>query len=138
MPFVLALDVGGTFTDVILATDQGDRFWVTKTASVPADPTSGFFGGVDKILKLAGIVPDALTSVLHGSTVATNAILEGKSARTGLVTTAGFRHVLEIGRADIPRHANLYSWCKPERPVRPPGERESGRQPGDSQPHAAD
>ena len=57
--------------------------------------------------------------VLHGTTVATNLILEGKGARTALVTTAGFRHVLEIGRQDIPRHANLYAWVKPQRPVPP-------------------
>ncbi|MGI9476079.1 MAG: hydantoinase/oxoprolinase family protein [Hyphomicrobiaceae bacterium] len=119
MAYVVALDVGGTFTDVILAADQGGQFWVTKSASVPADPASGFFGGVDKILDLAGVKPGTLASVLHGSTVATNAILESKSAPAGLVTTAGFRHVLEIGRADIPRHANLYSWVKPTRPVRP-------------------
>ncbi|MGI9523001.1 MAG: hydantoinase/oxoprolinase family protein [Hyphomicrobiaceae bacterium] len=119
MPYVMALDVGGTFTDVILAADQGDQFWITKSASVPAEPARGFFGGVDKVLESAGIAPVELASVLHGSTVATNAILESKSARTGLVTTAGFRHVLEIGRADIPRHANLYSWVKPTRPVRP-------------------
>ncbi|MGI9409050.1 MAG: hydantoinase/oxoprolinase family protein, partial [Hyphomicrobiaceae bacterium] len=119
MTYSVALDVGGTFTDVILAADQGDQFWVAKTASVPADPASGFFAGIDKILQVSGIGPAEVTSVLHGSTVATNAILESKAARTGLITTAGFRHVLEIGRADIPRHANLYSWVKPTRPVRP-------------------
>ena len=54
--------------------------------------------------------------MLHGTTVATNLILEGKSARTALVTTAGFRHVLEIGRQDIPRHANLFAWVKPRAP----------------------
>ncbi len=57
--------------------------------------------------------------MLHGTTVATNLILEGKTARTALVTTAGFRHVLEIGRQDIPRHANLFTWVKPQRPVPP-------------------
>ena len=55
--------------------------------------------------------------MLHGTTVATNMILEGKGARTALITTRGFRHVLEIGRQDIPRKANLYNWIKPERPV---------------------
>ena len=61
----------------------------------------------------------AVGRVLHGTTVATNLILEGKTARTALVTTAGFRHVLEIGRQDIPRHANLFAWVKPQRPVPP-------------------
>jgi len=117
-PFALALDVGGTFTDVILAERSGVRLWVAKSASVPSDPASGFFGGVDKILEQSQVGVGAIAMVLHGSTVATNAILEGKSARTGLVTTAGFRHVLEIGRAEIPRAANLYGWVKPKRPIR--------------------
>ena len=64
-----------------------------------------------------GATASTLGRVLHGTTVATNMILEGKGARAALVTTAGFRHVLEIGRQDIPRRANLYAWVKPERPV---------------------
>jgi N-methylhydantoinase A len=118
-PFALALDVGGTFTDVILAERSGRRLWVAKSASVPSNPAAGFFGGVDKILVQSGANADEIAMVLHGSTVATNAILENKGARTGLVTTAGFRHVLEIGRAEIPRAANLFSWIKPKRPVLP-------------------
>lgn len=117
--YALALDVGGTFTDVILAERQGGSFVVTKAASVPSDPAAGFFGGVEKILARAGVKPEDVSIVLHGSTIATNAILEGKGARAGLVTTRGFRHVLEIGRADIPRGSNLYGWVKPKRPVPP-------------------
>ena len=117
--FALALDVGGTFTDVILADRRSGQFTVTKSSSVPSDPASGFFGGVDKVLSLAKVAPKDVSVVLHGSTLATNAILEAKGARTGLVTTRGFRHVLEIGRADIPRKANLYGWVKPKRPVPP-------------------
>jgi N-methylhydantoinase A len=67
----------------------------------------------------AGASPHDIDRVLHGTTVATNLILEGKTARTALVTTEGFRHVLEIGRQDIPRHANLFAWVKPKRPVPP-------------------
>ena len=119
MPFALALDVGGTFTDVILAEREGGRLWVTKSSSVPSDPAAGFFSGVDKILADSGISAPEIATVLHGSTVATNTILEGKGARTGMVTTAGFRHVLEIGRAEIPRAANLFGWVKPKRPVPP-------------------
>jgi len=118
-PFALALDVGGTFTDVILAERSGRRLWVAKSASVPSDPATGFFDGVDKILARSGAIAEEIAMVLHGSTVATNAILESKGARTGLVTSAGFRHVLEIGRAEIPRAANLFSWVKPKRPVLP-------------------
>ncbi|MEM7424164.1 MAG: hydantoinase/oxoprolinase family protein, partial [Pseudomonadota bacterium] len=115
--FALALDVGGTFTDVILADRAGGALWIAKSPSVPAAPAQGFFGGVDKMLAESSVPVDDIASVLHGSTVATNAILEGKGARTGLVTTAGFRHVLEIGRAEIPRAANLFNWVKPQRPV---------------------
>lgn len=116
-PFALALDVGGTFTDVILAERSGRRLWVTKSASTPSDPAAGFFVGVEKILAQSGASATEIALVLHGSTVVTNAIIEGKGARTGLVTTAGFRHVLEIGRAEIPRAANLFGWVKPKRPV---------------------
>lgn len=118
-PFALALDVGGTFTDVILAERSGRRLWVTKSASTPSDPAAGFFAGVEKILAQSGVSATEIALVLHGSTVVTNAIIEGKGARTGLVTTAGFRHVLEIGRAEIPRAANLFGWVKPKRPVLP-------------------
>ena len=115
--YAIALDVGGTFTDVILADRSGGALWVTKSPSVPSAPAEGFFGGVDKMLVEAGVPVSDIATVLHGTTVATNAILEGKGAKTGLVTTAGFRHVLEIGRAEIPRAANLFNWVKPQRPV---------------------
>jgi N-methylhydantoinase A len=71
------------------------------------------------VLERAGMERDDVTHVFHGTTVATNAILEMKGARAALLTTAGFRHVLEIGRHDIPRRANMYSWIKPARPVPP-------------------
>ncbi len=115
--YALALDVGGTFTDVILADRAGGSVWVAKSRSVPSAPADGFFGGVDKMMTQSGIGTDEIATVLHGSTVATNAILEDKGARTGLVTTLGFRHVLAIGRAEIPRAANLFNWVKPKRPV---------------------
>ena len=113
----LSLDVGGTFTDVILADRAGGALHVAKSPSVPSAPADGFFGGVDRMLDRSGVDPAEVATVLHGSTIVTNAILEGKGARTGLVTTRGFRHVLEIGRAEIPRAANLFSWVKPRRPV---------------------
>ena len=113
------MDVGGTFTDMILADRAGGTLRIAKSPSVPSAPADGFFRGVDRMLAGSGIAPDRIAAVLHGSTVATNAILEDKVARTGIVTNAGFRHVLEIGRAEIPRAANLFSWVKPRRPVRP-------------------
>lgn len=114
----LALDVGGTFTDVILVSRAGG-LWTTKASSVPADPSRGFFDGVDKILGLSGVTSDAIAALFHGSTVATNAILEGRGACTGMLVTEGFKYVLEIGRAEVPRRENLFAWVKPARPVPP-------------------
>ena len=115
----LALDIGGTFTDVILIERAGAGLWTTKTASVPSDPSRAFFNGVDKVLAQAAVEAGAVTTVFHGSTVATNAILEGKGARTGMLVSDGFKFVLEIGRAEVPRKENLYAWVKPKRPVPP-------------------
>jgi N-methylhydantoinase A len=117
--YALALDVGGTFTDVMLMHRESGQIWTTKTPSTPADPAQGFFDGVQKILQQSAVDATTVEHVFHGSTVATNAILEGKGARTGMITTAGFQYVLEIGRHDIPRRANLYAWVKPPRPVPP-------------------
>jgi N-methylhydantoinase A len=93
--------------------------WVAKTPSTPTDLADGFIAAVRKALALAGRGPSDILRVLHGTTTATNAILEGKTPPTALVTTAGFKYVLEIGRHDIPRHGNLYGWSKPVRPITP-------------------
>lgn len=115
--YAVAVDIGGTFTDVSLLDRTNGTVWRAKTPSVPSDPSQAFMTGVNLVLEDAGIAAADLNKVLHGTTVATNMILEGKGARTALVTTQGFRHVLEIGRQDIPRHANLFTWVKPARPV---------------------
>ena len=114
----VAVDIGGTFTDVTVQ-DAGGHTFRAKVPSVPADPSQAFVAGMHAALGLAGVDAASVTRVLHGTTVATNLILEGKGARTALVTTRGFRHVMEIGRQDIPRRANLYAWIKPARPVPP-------------------
>lgn len=113
----VAVDIGGTFTDVALLDTASGRIWRTKTPSEPADPSRAFMAGIRRVLAAAGVGAPALARVLHGTTVATNMILEGKGAIAALVTTAGFRHVLTIGRQDIPRRANLHAWVKPPRPV---------------------
>jgi N-methylhydantoinase A len=113
----VAVDIGGTFTDIALHDAETGQVWRTKTPSVPSDPSKAFMTGVKLALEEAGRPATALERVLHGTTVATNMILEDKGARSALVTTAGFRHVLAIGRQDIPRRANLYAWVKPARPV---------------------
>jgi N-methylhydantoinase A len=115
----VAVDIGGTFTDIALSDSATGQTWRAKVPSTPADPSQAFIAGVHAALDAAAATPAAITRVLHGTTVATNLILEGKTARTALVTTAGFRHVMEIGRQDIPRAANLFAWVKPRRPVPP-------------------
>ncbi|WP_298985486.1 hydantoinase/oxoprolinase family protein [uncultured Roseibium sp.] len=115
--YAVAVDIGGTFTDISLLDRNSGSMWRAKTPSVPSDPSQAFMTGVRSVMEDAGISAKDLSRVLHGTTVATNMILEDKGARTALVTTRGFRHVLEIGRQDIPRHANLFTWVKPARPV---------------------
>src|SRR5919106_2655538 len=115
----LAIDVGGTFTDVTLADAATGTMWITKTPSTPHDLSVGFMTGIQKILTLGRSGPADIMRVFHGTTTATNAILEGKTAPMGLLTTKGFKYVLEIGRHDIPREGNLYGWIKPTRPVTP-------------------
>ena len=118
-PLLVAVDIGGTFSDVTLQDVATGESWTAKTPSTPHDPSEGFLTGVLMALAEAGRDPAQVGRVLHGTTVATNMILEGRTARTALITTQGFRHVLEIGRADLPRRDNLWAWVKPRRPVPP-------------------
>ncbi|HEV7264571.1 MAG TPA: hydantoinase/oxoprolinase family protein [Falsiroseomonas sp.] len=118
-PLAVAVDAGGTFTDIVLVDRGSGRRWEAKVPSTPDDRSRAFAEGIAKVLSLAGRDPAEVTHVLHGTTVATNAILEQKGARAGLLTTAGLRHVLEIGRHDIPRHEDLYAWVKRRRPIPP-------------------
>ena len=119
MRYAVAIDTGGTFTDVTLFDRDEGRMWTAKTPSTPENPSTGFMNGIATALEQAALSPVDLAQVFHGTTVATNLVLEGKGATVGLLTTAGFKHVLAIGRQDIPRRANLFAWIKPERPVPP-------------------
>ena len=102
----VAVDIGGTFTDIALLDPRAARSGAPRRRACRPIPSQAFITGMRLALDDAGRAAPALGRVLHGTTVATNMILEGKGARTALVTTAGFRHVLEIGRQDIPRRAN--------------------------------
>lgn len=121
----VAVDAGGTFTDIVLVDRASGQRWQAKVSSTPDDRSRAFAEGIAQALSLAGRKPGQVSHVLHGTTVATNVILEQKGAKAGLLTTAGLRHVLEIGRHDIPRHANLYAWQKPRRPIPPEHVREA-------------
>src|SRR4051812_30013679 len=115
MSYRLGVDVGGTFTDVLLVEEGSGRTWRAKTASTPSDQAVGVLTGVGKVCDEAGIALSDVAQVLHGTTVATNAILEGKGATVGLVTTKGFRQVLQIARSYVPGGlAGWIIWPKPE------------------------
>jgi N-methylhydantoinase A len=93
----LGVDVGGTFTDFVLLSSAGD-VKLHKRLSTPADPSMGILAGLAELTSKHGIAPAQITALVHGTTVVANALIERKGARTGLVTTDGFRDVLEIGR----------------------------------------
>ncbi|HJX45378.1 MAG TPA: hydantoinase/oxoprolinase N-terminal domain-containing protein, partial [Geodermatophilus sp.] len=115
MSYRLGVDVGGTFTDVLLVDEDSGATWRAKTASTPADQAVGVLTGIGKVCADAGVSLGEVASVLHGTTVATNAILEGKGATVGLVTTRGFRQVLQIARSFVPGGlAGWIIWPKPE------------------------
>src|SRR5678815_3211511 len=96
MSYRLGIDVGGTFTDLVLYDEASAVLAVEKVPSVPADPSEGIVRGIVQLLRRAGVAASAVDYVAHGTTVATNALLERKGARTALITTRGFRDLLEI------------------------------------------
>ncbi len=103
MAFRLGVDVGGTFTDLFLVGDEGSRAqYRVKTPSTPADPSEGVLVGVRRICEESGVAVGDLRNILHGTTVATNAVLESKGARVGLITTQGFAQILHLARSQTP------------------------------------
>ena len=94
----LGIDIGGTFTDLVLLDEATGAVRLGKTLTTHGDPTDGIVAGMREVLAEAGAAAADVTNVVHGTTLVTNAVIERKGARTGLVTTAGFRDVLEIGR----------------------------------------
>jgi N-methylhydantoinase A len=118
MAYRLGVDVGGTFTDLFLVEDSDHRQWRVKTPSTPSDPSRGVLTGVARICEQAGIAPGDLGNVVHGTTVATNAVLESKGARVGLITTQGFGQILHLARSQTP--GPLAGWIimvKPDPPA---------------------
>jgi N-methylhydantoinase A len=114
----IGIDTGGTFTDVVAVDEETGEVATTKTPSTPADPADGFLAGVQKVLGQLGLDGGAITAVSHGTTVATNQLLEGKLDRIGFITTEGYESVLEIARQSVPDgYGNSYFWVKPPRIV---------------------
>ncbi len=115
MGYRLGVDVGGTFTDLLLFNTETGSFWRHKTPSTPHDSSEGILNGVNAICDKAGVGASDIDYFLHGTTVATNAVLEGKGARVGLVTTEGHRHIMQIARSFVPGGlAAWIIWPKPQ------------------------
>ena len=104
----IAFDIGGTFTDFVLHDAANDVTHTLKIPSTPDDPGQAVISGFNELLQLTGTKAEALSGVLHATTIATNAILERKGAATGLITTEGFRDVLIIGRQKRYETYDLY------------------------------
>lgn len=102
MSYRLGVDVGGTFTDLLLINEQSGETFTAKVPSTPEDSSRGVLNGIARICEESGTDPASIHRVMHGTTVATNAILTGKGARVGLVTTRGFRQVLQVARSFCP------------------------------------
>ena len=118
MAFRLGVDVGGTFTDLFLVGDNGaGTQYRVKTPSTPADPSQGVLVGVRRICEESGVAVGDLQNVLHGTTVATNAVLESKGASVGLITTQGFAQILHLARSQTP--GPLAGWIIMEKPDPP-------------------
>ena len=115
MGYRLGVDVGGTFTDLLLFDEATGAFWRHKTPSTPHDSSEGILTGVTAICEKAGVDAREIEYFLHGTTVATNAMLEGKGARVGLITTEGYRHIMQIARSYVPGGlAAWIIWPKPK------------------------
>ncbi|MBK6490640.1 MAG: hydantoinase/oxoprolinase family protein [Sphingomonadales bacterium] len=115
MGYRLGVDVGGTFTDLLLFNVETGAFWRHKTPSTPHDSSEGILNGVNAICGEAGVAAKDIEFFLHGTTVATNAVLEGKGARVGLITTEGYRHIMQIARSYVPGGlAAWIIWPKPQ------------------------
>jgi N-methylhydantoinase A len=140
MAYRLGVDVGGTFTDLLLIDDETGETFRAKTPSTPADPSQGVLVGIEKLIEdldFAGPGPanhaaeprqsldppnvglGDIRHLMHGTTVATNAVLEGKGATVGLLVTTGYRQVLQIARSYVPGGlAGWIIWPSPSRSPR--------------------
>lgn len=108
MSYRLGVDVGGTFTDLLLFDDKTGTSFKTKVPSTPDDPSRAVVNGTRDICEIANTSPGDIDYFLHGTTVATNAVLEGKGARVGLIVTEGYRQIMQIARSFVP--GGLAAW----------------------------
>ncbi len=114
----IGIDTGGTFTDVVAADEESGQLVTTKTPSTPSNPADGFIDGVHKVLGMMDADGSDVTAISHGTTVATNQLLEGGITDLGFITTEGYEFILEIARQAVPDgYGNSYFWVKPPRIV---------------------
>ncbi len=102
MSYRLGVDVGGTFTDLLLINEDSGATYTAKVPSTPEDSSIGVLNGIARICETSGVNPTEINRVMHGTTVATNAVLTGKGAKVGLVTTAGYEDTLQVARSFCP------------------------------------
>jgi N-methylhydantoinase A len=114
----IGIDTGGTFTDIVALDEASGALVATKIPSTPNDPADGVIAGVARMLAMLDAEPSSISAISHGTTVATNQLLEGKIDRLGFITTEGYEFVLEIARQSVPDgYGNSYFWVKPDRIV---------------------
>ena len=113
----VGVDVGGTFTDIAINFGDGENVKFYKLPSSPKSPENAFVLGLTEIFKSYNILPEKIVRMSHGTTVGTNALIEKKSGKVALVTTKGFRDLLELGRQTRPTvydmHCLLYTSPSP-------------------------
>jgi N-methylhydantoinase A len=102
MSYRLGVDVGGTFTDLLLINEETGESHTAKVLSTPEDSSIGVLNGVERISSESGVDPASVNRVMHGTTVATNAVLTARGAKVGLVTTKGYKHTLQVARSFCP------------------------------------
>lgn len=114
----IGIDTGGTFTDIVSIDVATGTMEVTKVSSTPSNPAIGLVQGIHDVLEISGGDPSDVGVICHGTTVATNALLQGQIEGLGLIVTEGFRNILEIARQAVPDgYGNSYFWVKPDRLV---------------------
>ena len=104
----IGIDVGGTFTDGVMIDENNGNVFYTKVLSTPKDPSIGFLNNLDSIINESDVSPENVWLMVHGTTVATNSIIEGKTAKTALITTKGFKDILEIAYQIRPKLYDLF------------------------------
>ena len=104
---LIGVDVGGTFTDIVCTDTETRHTIIHKSPTTPDDPSHGVITGVSELCERFGLLRGDIDHVLHGTTIATNAVLEYNGAVTGMVTSEGYRDILHIGRHQRPQHYSI-------------------------------